>query len=63
MAAAVSLKRREPRWPCVVLECTNMPLYRAAMEAVIGMKTWALIDDERLLGPRKIPMGKLHLAG
>ena len=47
LAAAVALKNREPTLTCVVLECTNMPPYRAA----IGMKTWALVDDERLIGP------------
>ena len=51
LAAAVALKRREPGLQCVVLECTNMPPYRAAIEAATGMKTWALIDDERLTQP------------
>ena len=51
LAAAVSLKRREPSLQSVVLECTNMPPYRAAIEAVTGLKTYALIDDERLLRP------------
>ena len=48
LAAAVTLKNREPALTCVVLECTNMPPYRAAIEATTGMKTWALVDDERL---------------
>ena len=51
LAAAVALKNREPTLICVVLECTNMPPYRAAIEAATGMKTWALVDDERLIGP------------
>lgn len=51
VAAAVALKRREPLLACVVLECTNMPPYRAAIEAATGMKTWALTDDERLTRP------------
>lgn len=51
MAAAVALKLREPGLQCVVLECTNMPPYRAAIESATGMKTWALVDDERLVQP------------
>ena len=51
LAAAVALKQREPSLQCVVLECTNMPPYRAAIQAATGMKTWALIDDERLTRP------------
>ncbi|MFS2033818.1 aspartate/glutamate racemase family protein [Polaromonas sp. CT11-55] len=49
--AAVALKRREPSLEEVVLECTNLPPYRQAVEAATGLKTWALTDDERLLGP------------
>ena len=51
VAAAVALKNREPSLQCVVLECTNMPPYRAAIEAATGLKTWALVDDERLTRP------------
>lgn len=51
VAAAVALKKREPSLEHVVLECTNMPPYREAIEAATGMKTWALTDDERLLRP------------
>lgn len=51
LVAAVALKNREPSLQCVVLECTNMPPYRAAVEAATGMKTWALVDDERLTRP------------
>ncbi|EJL83252.1 hypothetical protein PMI15_02727 [Polaromonas sp. CF318] len=47
--AAVALKRREPSLQAVVLECTNLPPYRQAVEAATGLKTWALTDDERLL--------------
>lgn len=49
--AAVALKRREPSLQAVVLECTNLPPYRQAVEAATGLKTWALTDDERLLAP------------
>ena len=54
VAAAVALKKREPDLSCVVLECTNMPPYRAAIEAATGMKTWALVDDERLTRPWRV---------
>ena len=54
LAAAVNLKLREPELNCVVLECTNMPPYRAAIEATTGMKTWALVDDERLTRPWRV---------
>ena len=54
LAAAITLKRKEPTLTCVVLECTNMPPYRAAIEAATGMKTWALIDDERLTRPWRV---------
>ncbi|WP_411884286.1 aspartate/glutamate racemase family protein [Polaromonas sp. YR568] len=49
--AAMALKQREPLLQAVVLECTNMPPYRQAVEAATGLKTWALTDDESLLGP------------
>ena len=51
--AAMALKRREPSLRAVVLECTNMPPYRQAVEAATGLKTWALTDDEGLLRPWK----------
>lgn len=51
VAAAVALKKREPALSHVVLECTNMPPYRQAIEAATGLKTWTLTDDERLLRP------------
>ena len=51
LSAAVALKKREPDLQCVVLECTNMPPYRAAIEKATGMQTWALVDDERLSKP------------
>jgi hypothetical protein len=53
LAAAVALKNREPFLTQVVLECTNMPPYRAAIEAATGLKTWALVDDARLTRPWK----------
>ena len=51
VAAAIALKTREPSLTVVVLECTNMPPYRAAIEAATGLKTFALVDDERLTRP------------
>ena len=55
LAAAITLKQREPSLQWVVLECTNMPPYRAAIEAATGMKTWALTDDPRLTHPWRVP--------
>ena len=55
LAAAIALKQREPTLTSVVLECTNMPPYRAAIEAATGMKTLALVDDERLTRPWQTP--------
>jgi len=49
--AAMALKQREPSLKTVVLECTNLPPYRQAIEAAAGLKTWALTDDESLLRP------------
>lgn len=47
--AALALRQREPSLRAVVLECTNLPPYRQAIEAATGLKTWALMDDDRLL--------------
>jgi hypothetical protein len=47
-AAAVALKAREPSLTDVVLECTNMPPYRDAIHEATGLKTWCLLDDQRL---------------
>lgn len=54
VAAAVALKTRSPGLQCVVLECTNMPPYRAAIEAACGLKAFALTDDERLTRPWRV---------
>jgi hypothetical protein len=51
VAAAVALKAREPALTDVVLECTNMPPYRDAILEATGLKTWCLLDDERLFKP------------
>jgi hypothetical protein len=54
VAAAVKLKQREPALRTVVLECTNMPPYRSAIQAATGMSTWALLDDEQLVRPWRV---------
>ena len=54
LAAARALKLREPSLQCMVLECTNMPPYRAEIEAVTGLKTWCLTDDVRLTLPWRV---------
>lgn len=51
VAAAVALRQRAPALRTVVLECTNMPPWRDAIETATGLKTFSLIDDERLLRP------------
>jgi Asp/Glu/Hydantoin racemase len=51
VAAAMALKVREPSLTDVVLECTNMPPYRAEIERATGLATWCLLDDERLFRP------------
>lgn len=54
VAAAVALRQREPSLQAVVLECTNLPPYRHAIEEATGFETWALTDDERLLSPWRV---------
>ena len=48
VAAALALKARAPQLQTVVLECTNMPPYKAAIEAATGWQVRSLIDDPRL---------------
>ena len=50
-AAATLLSQRAPQMQYVVLECSRMAPYRLAIEAASGLKTRALVDDERLLQP------------
>ena len=54
VAAAVALRQREPSLQAVVLECTNLPPYRQAIEESTGFETWALTDDGRLLSPWRV---------
>jgi hypothetical protein len=48
VAAAQALRDRAPDVTQVVLECTNMPPHREAIESTAGFKTWCLLDDTRL---------------
>jgi hypothetical protein len=48
VAAAMALKARAPHLTTVVLECTNMPPYQAAIEAATGFKTLWIKDMPRL---------------
>jgi hypothetical protein len=49
VAAAVALKQRAPDVTTVVLECTNMPPYLAAIETQTGLKARCLTHDARLI--------------
>ncbi len=51
VAAATALKTRAPHLTQLVLECTNMPPYAAAIEAATGLKTWSLLQAAALLKP------------
>ncbi len=48
VAAALALKERAPDLKSLVLECTNLPPYRAAIEAATGWKIFSLQTDPRL---------------
>jgi hypothetical protein len=48
VAAALALKARAPHLTTLVLECTNMPPYKAAIEAATSWQVRSLIDDPRL---------------
>ena len=54
LAAAIALQQCAPSLQCLVLESTNMAPYRMLIEAATGMKTWALVDDERLTRPWRV---------
>ena len=51
VAAAVALRARAPLVQAVVLECTNMPPYQAALELATGMKAYSLLDSAALMRP------------
>ncbi|MBA2963979.1 MULTISPECIES: aspartate/glutamate racemase family protein [Ramlibacter] len=44
VAAALALRQRDAGLRTVVLECTNMPPYRQAVEAATGLRTLCLLD-------------------
>jgi hypothetical protein len=48
VAASLALKERAPHLKTLLLECTNMPPYKAAIEAATGWRLLSLIDDPRL---------------
>lgn len=54
--AALALKVRAPEVTTMVLECTNMPPYLAAIQAATGCKVLSLMDDVRLFKPFAQPL-------
>lgn len=48
VACALALKARAPQLKTLVLECTNLPPYQAALEAATGWRVLSLKDDPRL---------------
>lgn len=48
VSAALALQARAPGLKTLLLECTNMPPYKAAIEAATGWQVRSLIDDPRL---------------
>ncbi len=51
LAAALALHTRAPHLRHVVLECTNLPPYAAAIEAATGWQTHSLLQSAPLLKP------------
>jgi hypothetical protein len=51
IAAAQRLAAREPCLTDVVLECTNMPPYAAAVETACALRCWSLLESTTLLAP------------
>lgn len=45
VAAALALQRRAPQLDTLVLECTNLPPYAAAIAAATGWRCLSLLDD------------------
>jgi hypothetical protein len=54
VAAALALQARAPQLRTVVLECTNMPPYAAAIRAATGWQVLGLLDS-RVLAPHAAP--------
>ena len=57
LAAALALKARAPQLSTVVLECTNMPPYAAAIEAQTGLRAVSLLQAQSLFSPFNSPPG------
>jgi hypothetical protein len=51
VAAAVGLKLRAPQLRTLVLECTNLPPFAAAIEQATGLRTLSLLQCDALLRP------------
>lgn len=51
VAAARRLAARAPDLTDLVLECTNMPPYAAAIRAATGLRCWSLLQCSALLAP------------
>jgi hypothetical protein len=51
VAAALRLQRRAPQLRTLVLECTNLPPYAAAIEQATGLRTVSLLQCETLMRP------------
>lgn len=49
--AARRLKARAPDLTDLVLECTNMPPYAAAVQQATGLRCWSLLQSPMLLAP------------
>ncbi len=63
VAAALVLKARAPELRSLVLECTNLPPYQAAMEAATGWKIYSLKTDPRLRKVIDATLGQAAPAG
>lgn len=51
VAAALALRARAPDLGTLVLECTNLPPYAAAIASATGWATRSLLDESLLRGP------------
>jgi hypothetical protein len=49
VSAAMQLKQSAPHLKTLVLECTNLPPYQAAIELATGLKVLSLRDVPALL--------------
>jgi Asp/Glu/Hydantoin racemase len=58
VAAALALKERAPEIRSLVLECTNLPPYQAAIEVATGWKIYSLKTDPRLRKVIDATLGK-----